>query len=420
MARTAGLDPGKLRRAGLSPAGSGGYYRRVNRWLTALAGAMVSLSGCAGHTASLGEDAAHWPYSGYQTYRGPTLEVFRDRFFSGEGLAVAPDGRTLYAEAQRSGALTLVDIASASISSVFDFGEGARVEQSVVAPDGGALYLVASTIRAENIGYLPLARAILEVDLRLGMAQAPIEIPASGWSRGLALEAGRGWLFSLDTVGPDRSAGATLSRIDLYTHELSLRRAVGGLPSGMRRHGLTFDDRRDRLFAILGGEEPSDFDPPGTTPGETALVTLSLDSLTVMDRLPLRADVDYLGVFPAPRGVIVIGRDTRPGHLQTWLFQYDSRLMKETGWFDLPELATDADVQGGTAIVAVRRGLYVVDLGFLSIRAAVPLPVDRLADVALTPDERTAAVAMEDPDWPGRPVIGLIDLAGGRMTALLR
>lgn len=385
-----------------------------------LVGLLLWLSGCAGHSTSLGDGVVHWPYPDYRTYRGPTLAIFQDRFFSGEGLTIAPDGRTLYADAQRSGARTLVDLESASISSVFDFGEGARVEQSVIAPDGGVLYLMASTIQAGNIGYLPLARAVLEVDLRLGMLQAPIEMPASGWSRGLALEPGRGWLYSLDTVGPDRSSGASLSRIDLYTHELSFRRPVGGVPAGMRRHGLAFDDRRDRLFALLGGEEPSDFDPPGATPGETALVTLSLDSLTVMERLPLRADVDYIGVFPSPRGVVVIGRDARPGHPRTWLFDYDTRLMKETGWFDLPELATDADVKGGTAIVAVRRGLYVVDLGFLSIRAAVPLPVDRPADVALTPDERTAAVAMEDPDWPGRPVIGLVDLAGSRITALIR
>jgi hypothetical protein len=147
---------------------------------------------------------------------------------------------------------------------------------------------------------------------------------------------------------------------------------------------------------------------------------LSLDSLAVVDRLPLRTGVDYIGLFPSPRGLLLVGRDTRPGRRTTWLTEIDTRLMEEVSWFDLPEFATDVAVAGTTAVLPVRRGLYVVDLEFLSVRGVVPLPVDLPGDVALAPDGITAALAMEDPDRPGRPLVGIVDLASGRITSLLR
>ena len=384
-----------------------------------MAGLLLS-SGCAASRPPPGGRSARWPFSGLLSYVGPNLGIFRDRFFSGEGLIIDPLGHNLYAESLRSGALTLVELDHGTITTVLDLGEGALIEQAHFSPDGWSLYVIGNTIHARNMGHLPLARALLKIDLNLQMAQTPVELPISGWSRGLALEQDRGWLYSMETVGPDRTSGATLSRIDLYTNELSLRRPMGGLPAGMRRHALAFDDRNDRLFAILGGEEPSDFDPTGTPSRETVLASLRLDSLSVIERLPLRAEIDYIGVFPAPRGVLVVGRDTRPGHRQTWLTVIDTRLMKEVAWLDLPEFASDVAVSMDTAVLPVRRGFYIVDLSFLSIRAAVPLPVDWTGDVALTPDERTAAVAMEDPDRPGLPVVGLIDVEAARLDQVLR
>jgi hypothetical protein len=392
--------------------------------LAGLAG-LLTLTACAAGRpggAVSPDGIPYWPYQGYARHDGHALSAFRERFFSGYGLVVDPSGRRLYAESAIDGGLTIVRLPAGDVEAVLEFGEGSRHEQKVFAPDGSALFLLSSTVRGDNVGHVPLARALLELDLGLSISQAPLALRPGGWSRGLVVRPDRGWIYSLDTAGPDLAGGATIARIDLYDRELDLRRPIGGVPTHLLRNGLAWDDRRGELYTLLAAGEPrSDFDPPPAAeiaPGEF-LAVIDADSLVVTGRVPLREGLDFTGLARTPRGVVVVGVDRRHG-FGTALVEIDTAFRTEVAWLELPERAVALAAGGERLVVAVRHGLYVVALDLLRIEGFVPVPLERVGELAVTPDCRIACVTVDDPEWPGRPALAVVDLVERRLLRVTR
>lgn len=386
---------------------------------------MLSLAGCAA-TRLAGSPAGSafpdWPYQGYIRRDGVELATFRERFFSGYGLTVDPSGERLYAESAIDGALTIVRLPRGDVEAVLEFGEGSRFEQLAFAPDGTALYILASTVRGENIGHVPLARALLELDLGLALSRAPLALRPGGWSRGVVVRPERGWVYSLDTAGPDLAGGATVSRIDLYDRELDLRRPIGGVPARLVRNGLLWDERREELYALLAAGEPrSDFDPPadGDAPVGEFLAVIDPDSLVVSGRLLLGGGLERTGLFPTSRGVVVVGVDSRHAY-GTSLVEVDTALLREVSWLELPERVSAAAAANGRLVLAVRQGLYVVALDRFQVEGFVPVPLERMGELAVTPDATLACLTIDDPEWPGRPALALVDLDARRVLRVTR
>jgi hypothetical protein len=392
--------------------------------LTGLAAAL-SLAGCAAGRPGASSAAGgipHWPYSGYTRFDGLELSRYRERFFSGYGLSIDPSGRRLYAEAAAPGALTIVQLPRGDVEAVLEFGEGTRFEQMIFAPDGAALYLLASTVSGDNVGRVPLARALLELDLGLSISQAPLALRPGGWSRGVVVRPERGWIYSLDTAGPDLAGGATISRIDLYDRELDLRRPLGGVPARLLKNGLAWDERRQELYTLLAAGEPrSDFDPPreDDAPEGEFLAVIDSDSLSVTGRFPLREGLELTGLARTRRGVVVVGVDERHGY-GTSLIEIDTALLGEVAWLEIPERAQAVSASGERLVVAVRQGLYLVDLDVLRIVGFVPVPLERMGELAVTPDGRIACVTVDDPEWPGRPALAVVDLEERRVLRVTR
>lgn len=387
--------------------------------------ALSTLSGCAGPRAGGAGGATgipYWPYQGFARYDGLELSNYREQFFSGYGLAIDPSGRRLYAESARGGALTIVHLPRGDVEAVLEFGEGSRFEQLVFSPDGANLYLLASTVSDRNVGRVPLARALLEVDLGLALSQAPVPLRPGGWSRGVIVRPERGWIYSLDTAGPDLAGGATISRIDLYDRELDFRRPIGGVPARLVRNGLAWDERRGEIYTLLAAGEPrSDFDPPAEeeAPAGEFLAVFDPDSLSLVGRLALRRGVESIGLALSSRGAVVIGVERRHGY-GTSLVEIDAALMREVAWLEVPERASAVAAANDRLVLAVPHGLYLVGLSVLQVEGFVPLPLERMGELVLSPDGRLACVTVDDPEWPGRPALAIVDLIDRRILRVTR
>jgi len=405
-----------------------GRFHRASRvvWRTVspLILFLVASGGCATGGGSAGGAAQpDWPFHGFTRYDGISLDLFRDRFFAPGSMAVDPGGTRLFVPAGRSGAMTIVRLPEVSIAAVFDFGEGSSFEQLVFRPDGQILYAFASTVEAANLGHVPLARALLEVELGAELGQPPVTLRPGAWSRGVALWPDRGLLYSLDTAGPDLGGGATLTRIDLYSQDVVLRRRLGSVPDRVRDDALVYDARERWLLALLSDDEPaSDFDPPDAQaePGGSYVAWIDPDSLGI--RLDVRLDtrLEYVGIVPSPRGAIAVGIDPHDRTRGTGLIEVDPRMGRDVGWLDLPEPVSDMAMAGDRVVFPTRRGLYVVSLDFLSIEGFIAVPFDRPSGVVLTPDGSTACVTFDDPDAPGRTALAVVDVDAGRLIRVIR
>jgi hypothetical protein len=383
--------------------------------------ALMLLSGCAsrgpGHASA---DLPAWPFAGLGELRGLSLGVYQGLYFSGQILEIDPEGQNLYAEAGVPGVLSLVRLPAGTVSSMYELGQGSLIENIIFHPDGNQMFVLASTVQPENFGRVQLARALLKIDVGLPLVQSAIAMKPDGYSHGIAIDEREGALFSLDSAGEDLTGGATISRVDLLTDDLNLRRAVGNLPSGVRRRGLAMTERDRRLFALVARDEaPSDFDPPGTplTEGSpVVLASIDTDSLTIVDRVSLPRGLQFIAVAPSPRGVVVAGISNRG----TTLIEIDTQLMREVGWIDIPEVVTDIAVAGRRAVLPAPRGLYIVDLGLFSLSRYVPIDFQRPFEAALSPDGETACVMLEDPRWPGKPALGIVDLVSGGLERIVQ
>lgn len=363
-------------------------------------------------------DPAGWPFAGLNEVGGSLLGLYADRIFSGNLLEFEPAGGRLFAEAGRPGALSVARVDGDGVTAILETGEGSLVENFAFHPGGGPLYVVASTVLAENVGHIPLARALLLVDPGMFLLQAPIPLKPGGYSHGMALLPRRGLLFCLDAAGAGMTGGAAVTRVDLLANEADRRRPLGSLPAAVRHRGLAADERTNLLFALLAeGDGGSDFDPtPHPADGETCfLAALDPDSLTVLDRIPLPEGFDYSAVVPTPRGVLALGTSRR----ESYLVEVDARLGKQVGWVDLPEPVSDVAVAGRTAILPGANGLYIVDLDLFSLRGVFPYDLYRPGGAALAPDERTAAVAAESRDGSGRVEVWILDLVAGGVRRVL-
>lgn len=382
---------------------------------------LLLLAGCATTHPGAGSDprVVNWPYAGLNELRGPALGVYQGRLFSGTRVEVSGDGQTLFAEAAQPGLLTLADVASGAPRSAWDLGTGAVIENLLFDPDGTTLYVVASTIRPENVGQVQLARALLKIDTTLPLLQVPLPLRIGGYSRGLVVLPRRGMLYSLDSAGAAVSNGATLSRIDLIADQVTKRRALGSLPIKLDRRGLATDDEQRQLYALVAtGGGGSDFDPPERQAARplTYLATLDPDSLSETARTPLDPGLDYQAVLRSPRGVLVFG--TAPG--RSALTEIDTRLMKEVGWVELPRGVTDVAVSRHRAVLPGPGALYIIDLDLFTTLRVVPLGVEATAEAALTPDGRIAAVLFEDFNFPGQSSLALVDVEQGRVVRMVR
>jgi hypothetical protein len=264
-----------------------------------------------------------------------------------------------------------------------------------------------------------LARALLKIDIALPLVQAAIALKPDGYSHGIAIDEHDGALFSLDSAGMDLTGGATISRVDLLTDDLRLRRAIGNLPAGVRRRGLAITGRNRKLFALVAQHEaPSDFDPSGTPVDVSpiAVAAIDVDSLTITERLPLPRGFQAIALAPSPRGVVVVGITNRG----TSLIEIDTQLMREAGWIDIPEIVTDIAVAERKAVLPAPHGLYVVDLGLFALSEFIPIDFQRPTEAALSPDGETACVMLEDPRWPGKPALGIIDLESGGLERIVQ
>jgi hypothetical protein len=379
--------------------------------------------GCATGGGGRGVPGPSWPFHGFTRYDGISLGLYRDQFFAPGAMAVDPTGTRLFVPSGRSGGMTVVRLPEVAIDAVLDFGDGSTFEQLLFRPDGEILYAFASTVEAANLGRVPLARALLEVELGAELGQQPVTLRPGGWSRGVALWPARGLLYSLDTAGPDLGGGATLTRIDLYNQDVVLKRGLGSVPERVRDDALVYDDRERWLLALLSDDEPaSDFDPPTTEPplGGSYLAWIDPDSLGIRADVRLDTRLEYVGIAPSPRGAIAVGIDPRDPNRGTGLIEIDPRMGRDVGWLDLPEPVSDMAVAGDRMVLPSRRGLYVVSLDFLSIEGFVPVPFDRPSGVALTPGGDLACVTFDDPEARGRTALAVIDLVAGRLLRVIR
>ncbi|HEX7878783.1 MAG TPA: hypothetical protein VF720_05205 [Candidatus Eisenbacteria bacterium] len=403
-----------------------GRLRRTSRRsMAALLLVATFAEGCAtgGGAGGAAGSAPSWPFHGFTRYDGLSLNLFRDHLFSPGTMAVDPTGTRLFVPAGRSGAMTIVRLPEVSIDAVYDFGEGSSFEQIVFRPDGQILYAFASTVEAANLGRVPLARALLEVELGAELGQQPVSLRPGAWSRGVALWPDRGLLYSLDTAGPDLGGGATLTRIDLYSQEVALRRRLGSVPDRVRDDALVYDDRERWILALLSDDEPSsDFDPPDsrTEPGGSFVAWIDPDSLGIRGDVRLDTRLEYLGIIPSSRGIIAVGIDPRDRARGTALIEIDPRMGRDVAWLDLPEPVNDMARAGSRVVFPTPRGLYVVSLDFLSIEGFIAVPFDRPVGVALTPDGGHACVTFDDPDAPGRTALAVVDVDAGRLVRVIR
>ena len=389
-------------------------------------GLVILGAGCAGsgnHTGEPTGGAPYWPFHGFTRYDGLLLGNYRDRFFAPGDLAIDPRGTTLFVPSARSGSMTLVRLPEGSIDAVLDFGEGSRFEKMIFRPDGAILYALASTVEADNLGRLPLARALLEVEVGVDMGRQPIPLRPGGWSRGVALRPDVGLLYSLDTAGPDLPGGATLTRIDLYNGDVRQQRRLGGVPYRVRGDGLLYDDRERWLMALLSNDEPgSDFDPPSepTRARGTFVAWIDPDTLGVRWEIGLEDRLEYLGIAPSPRGVVAIGVAHDDHSRGTAIVELDPHLGRDVAWLDLPEPVSDVAASGDRLLLPARRGLYLVALDFLTIQGFIPVPFERPGDIAVSADGATACVTFDDPEFPGRTALAVLDVDAGRLVKVIR
>lgn len=387
----------------------------------------LGLLGCAGTPRGFGPPGAPapWPYSGINEVAGSALGAYRGRFFSGTRMQFQPDGKRLFAESAAGGFMTIVPVEPPGALELYDFGHGSVIENLLFDPEGTDLYVMASTVRPENVGEVQLARALLRINTEFPLLDVPLALRVGGYSHGMALLKRSGLLFTLDTRGAGVSNGATLSRIDLYADGPPLRRPVGSLPPGLDRRGLTFDAREEILYALVAtGGGGSDFDPPDARrePEETYLAGFEPDSLGLVRRFPLARDLDWVALARSPRGVMVLGRS--PGRAR--LVEIDTALMQEVGWVELPAETHDLAVGGdgargpARAVLPGRYGLYIIDLDLFTARPGIPLETPAVGEAALSPDGRLAAVMLEDVEFPGQPAVALIDLDAGRLLRIIR
>jgi hypothetical protein len=261
------------------------------------------------------------------------------------------------------------------------------------------------------------------VELGAELGQQPLPLRPGAWSRGAALRSDRGFLYSLDTAGPDIGGGATLTRIDLYNQDVVLRRRLGSVPARVRDDALVYDPRERWLLALLSDDEPaSDFDPPSAGARATGsfVAWIDPDTLGVRDDVRLDTRLAYLGIAPTPRGVVAVGIDPADYHRGTGLIEIDPRMGRDVGWLDLPEPVADLAVAGDRLVLPARRGLYVVSLDFLTIEGFIAVPFERPFGVAVTPDGETACVTFDDPEATGRTALAVIDIDGGRLLRVIR
>lgn len=360
-----------------------------------------------------------WPYAGLNELRGAALQLYQGRFFSGTRAEFTGDGGTLVAETAQPGLLTLARMPDGVPGSLYDLGSGAVVENLLFDADGTTLYVMASTIRPENVGEVQLARALLKIDTTLPLLQVPIPLRVGGYSHGLVVLPRRGLLYTLDSAGAGVANGATLSRIDLIADEITRRRAVGSLPLQLDRRGLATDEQQQVIYGLVStGGGGSDFDPPeqARVAARTYLATFDPDSLTERARTPLDPGLEYQAIARSPRGVLVLG--TAPQ--RSGLTEIDTRLMQEVGWIELPRGITDVAVSRHRAVLPGRGALYIVDLDLFTTLKVVPLGVEATAEAALTPDGRIAAVLFEDFNFPGQSSLALIDVEQGRIVRMVR
>ncbi len=365
----------------------------------------------------------NWPFHGYTRYDGAQLNLFQDHFFAPGGLVIHPSGNRLIAPCGRPGALTIVRLPQGTIEAVYDFGEGITFENAAFRPDGAILYALCSTVEAANLGRVPLARALIEVEFGPDLGAPAIPLRPGGFSRGIALRPDRGWYYSLDSAGRDLPGGATLSRIDLYSQDVQQKRRLGSVPFRVRSHGLLYDERERWLLALLSNDEPaSDFDPPADPAVQQGsfLARLDPDTLGIQAIIEFKEPLEFMGLVPSPRGVVAVGLASSDPTRGASLVEIDPRLGREIGWLDIPEPVSDMASAGDRLVMPTRRGLYVVSLEFLSIVGFIGIPFDRPRNVAVTPDGAFACVTFDDPEQPGWTALAIVDLDAGRLVRVIR
>lgn len=387
----------------------------------------VTMTGCASTSPESGVRVAgapvNWPFQGFIRYEGIQLSQFQDLFFAPGDMVIHPSGSLLIAPAGRPGAMTIVRLPEGSIEAVLDFGEGITFEKLMFRPDGAILYALSSTVDATNLGRVPLARALLEVEFGSDLGAPAVPLRPGAYSRGVALRPDRGWLYSLDTAGRELPGGATLSRIDLYSLEVQQRRHLGSVPNRVRNDGLLYDARERWLLALLSNDEPaSDFDPP-PDPAQlrgSFLARIDPDTLGVIDQVDFKEQLEFIGLAPSPRGVVAVGLVPLDPSRGASLVEIDPQLGREVGWLDLPQAVSDMAAAGDRLVLPTRRGLYVVSLEFLSIVGFIDIPLDRPRNVAVTPDGSIACVTFDDPEQPGWTIMAIVDLDTGRLVRVIR
>ncbi len=381
---------------------------------------LLFVSGCAPvYRGEGGKDVARWPYPGLGYRSGAELAPFQHNLFSGRVLEIDPSSRHLYAESGVSGGLTDVIIPEGRVTRILDFGHGVHIENMMFHPRDGLLYVIGSTFSPENLDNVDFARAVLKVDVRHPAIQLSIPLRSSGFCRGLAVHEHKGLLFSLESSSSGEARGATLSRIDLLSDEVVLRRRIGAIPSRVERRGLVLDERTDRLYTLLEeGGERSDFDPVGKSAEDRVsyLAVLDTDSLRILDRYTLPGGLDYTGIVATPRGVLVMGVNRNV----TSLMEFDTRFRREGGSLGLPEPASDMVADDRSALFPSARGVYVVDLESMSLDGILPLPLAGSGEMALAPDGRLSCVILRGPERTRGPALGVVNLETGTLEKLIQ
>lgn len=288
--------------------------------------------------------------------RGGTLldRVLAPRYKTPVDLAIAPDGRRLYATAQDAGTLLVIDPGARRV--VSEIPAGRRPHAVVLDRSGTTAYV------SDQEG-----DAIVVIDLARGAAVR--SLPAGFGPAGLALARQEGALVVANALGND------ISLIDPRTGAERSRLAAGNYPYAA---GASPDGRRVLVGSLLAGPVFSPDDPPAA---ELTIVDAAGGRVEARLRMPGAHFLESVAF--TPEGDLALLTLVRPRNLVP-------ALQVERGWM----------MTGGLAVVDLARG------------RAAQLPLDEVdafyadpADVAVTPDGRRAFVS-----HGGADAVSAIDL----------